>query len=250
MANQRWLDEVRERLARQALPPAYIRRFMEELSDHFQDITEETMGTEANAWSRLGESNEVAEAAVRAYRRRSFLGRHPTAAFLVFGVSPVVSQIVLFIVSLLGIRVVVMIADRLGAFSDRGKYVPPSPMAVEAMSYAFGLMFVIVPSILVGVLYCKLAKRSGIGKKWALISCTMLAAMAMLPCWYVAIKADAAGHALVVAGLWLPFLRGNWCGYCSNILELLELAIPVAIGWWFLRRKCDTRRESQPPLMT
>ena len=212
MANQRWLDEVRERLARQALPPAYIRRFMEELSDHFHDITEETMGTEANAWSRLGEPNEVAEAAVRAYRRRSFLGRHHAAAFLVFGVSPVVSQIVLFIVSVLGIRAVVMIADRVGAFSDHGKYVAPSPRAVDAISYAFDLIFIVVPSILIGVLYCKLAKRSGIGKKWALISCTVLAAMAMLPCWYVALGADAAGHARAFAGLSIPFRRTGWSG--------------------------------------
>ena len=40
MANQPWLDEVRERLARQALPPSYIQRFMEELSDHLEDIKE------------------------------------------------------------------------------------------------------------------------------------------------------------------------------------------------------------------
>jgi hypothetical protein len=154
------------------------------------------------------------------------------------------------IVSVLGIRAVVMIADRVGAFSDHGKYVAPSPRAVDAISYAFDLIFIVVPSILIGVLYCKLAKRSGIGKKWALISCTVLAAMAMLPCWYVALGADAAGHARAFAGLSIPFRRTGWSGYCSNTLELLELAIPVAIGWWFLRRKCDTRRESQPPLMT
>ena len=75
MANQAWLDEVRERLAKHTLPPAYIRRFMDELSDHFQDITEENMGTEANVLSRLGEPEHVAESAATAYRRRSFLGR-------------------------------------------------------------------------------------------------------------------------------------------------------------------------------
>ena len=64
MANQPWLDEVRERLAWHALPPAYIRRFMEELFDHFQDITEETMSVENDVLSRLGEPNQVAEAAI------------------------------------------------------------------------------------------------------------------------------------------------------------------------------------------
>ena len=71
MANQHWLDEVRTQLAHQALPPTYIKRFMEELSDHFQDLTEDTMSTEANVSFRLGEPNQVAKAAVAAYRRRS-----------------------------------------------------------------------------------------------------------------------------------------------------------------------------------
>ena len=97
MANLPWLDEVRKRLAEQALPPSYVQRFMEELSDHFQDVTEEIMSTEASVSSRLGEPEQVAKAVVTAYRRRSFLGRHPTAAFLVFAVSPVVSLAALLV---------------------------------------------------------------------------------------------------------------------------------------------------------
>ena len=69
MGNQPWLDRVRERLARQALPPAYIRRFTEELSDHLEDLKEESM--ETDALSRLGEPGQLANAAVAAYRRRS-----------------------------------------------------------------------------------------------------------------------------------------------------------------------------------
>jgi len=99
MANQPWLDDLHERLAQHALPQTYIRRFMEEVSDHFQDITEENMSTEANVYSRLGEPAQVAKAAVTSYRRRSFIGRHPMAAFLVFAVSPVVSLIILFLTS-------------------------------------------------------------------------------------------------------------------------------------------------------
>ena len=100
MAKRRWLDEVRQRLARRALPPAYIGRFMDELSDHFQDLTEESMSTEASVLSRLGDPAQVAEAAVTAYRQRSFLGRHPAAALLVFGISPAASLIALTVASL------------------------------------------------------------------------------------------------------------------------------------------------------
>ena len=43
MANQPWLDEVRQRLAKHALPPSYVQRFTEELSDHLEDLKEENM---------------------------------------------------------------------------------------------------------------------------------------------------------------------------------------------------------------
>ncbi|MGA2258845.1 MAG: hypothetical protein ABSG53_29610 [Thermoguttaceae bacterium] len=89
MANPSWLDDVRKRLLRQELPLVYVQRFMEELTDHLDDLKEQSM--EADAISRLGKPDQVAEAAVTAYQRRRFFGGHPAAAFLVFGVSPPVS---------------------------------------------------------------------------------------------------------------------------------------------------------------
>jgi hypothetical protein len=38
MDNQPWLDSVREQLARRRLPPSYVQRFTEELSDHLEDL--------------------------------------------------------------------------------------------------------------------------------------------------------------------------------------------------------------------
>ena len=104
MANLPWLDEVLARLARRGLPPNYVRRFAEELSDHLDDLKEENMSKAVDVVSRLGKPEQVAEAAVTAYRRRSFLGRHPTAAFLVFAVSPLVSQIGFFVITAVGVR--------------------------------------------------------------------------------------------------------------------------------------------------
>ena len=152
MCNQPWLDRVRERLARQALPPAYIRRFMEELSDHLEDLKEESM--EADIYSRLGEPEQVAEAAAVTYRRRSFLGRHPAAAFLVFAVSPVISQYVLFLVFIL----------LLAIFTGNYQY----------EEYNLGLsLTIIVCSSFVGILYGELALRLGIGKKRVFRECVI-----------------------------------------------------------------------------
>ena len=242
MASQLWLDDVRKRLAGHGLPRAYVQRFAEELSDHLEDFKEKNMSTEADVYSQLGEPEQVANAAVVAYRRRSFLGRHPTAAFLVFGVSPIMSQIVLFIIVVLVAKALGILVDQLGLLSDNGRYVPPSPIAVEVTQYAFSFLFVVIPSLVAAVLYCKLGRRLGLGRPWMAVSCVVLATMAMLPCWYVRLGADAAGHPRVVGGLSFPFFDYGWSDCFLNISQLVQLAVPLAIGWWLLRRRSSRGR--------
>jgi hypothetical protein len=56
MANRAWLDEVRARLVKHALPASYIQRFVSEPSDHLEDL-KENMSREAGVLSRRGEPN-------------------------------------------------------------------------------------------------------------------------------------------------------------------------------------------------
>jgi hypothetical protein len=237
VANWPWLDEVVSRLSKRGLPPAYIRRFTEELSDHLEDVKEDIMSTEKDVVSRLGEPERVAEAAVAEYRQRSFLGQHSTAAFAVFAVSPVSLQIALFIIVVLAVKAFAIVAEQVGLLSDNGHFTAPSPLAVEITQYVFSFLFVVIPSVLAALLYCKLAQRLGLSKRWAIVSCLVLAAMALLPCWYVRLGADAAGHPCVVSGLSIPFLEYGWSLCWLNISQLLQLAAPLAIGWWLLRRR-------------
>jgi hypothetical protein len=245
MANLPWLDEVRRRLANRGLPPHYVQRFAAELSDHLEDLKEENMSTEAEVVSRLGQPEQVVDAAVAAYRRRSFLGRHPTAALLVFGVTPVLSQIVLFAVVVLGVRALAAVAYQLGLLSDHGRYVAPSPLQVEITQYIFSLLFVVIPTILAALLYCKLGRRLGLATPWMVGSCIILAVMAMLPCWCVRLGADAAGHPRVVGSLSLPFLDYGWSLCWSNVSQLIQLTAPLALGWWLQHRM---RRQGRPQL--
>jgi hypothetical protein len=236
MANRAWLDDVRASLAEHALPTAYIQRFVSELSDHIEDLKEENMNTDASVLSRLGEANQVADAAVTAYRRQSFLGRHSAAAFLVFAVSPVLSMVVCSILMAVGLRVVFAIAERFGGFSDEGISTQPGPIALAAAGYLFSVLFVVIPAVLASLLYCKLAKRLGIGRKWMFVSSAVLAVTAMLPGWAVTTRLiTGTGHYAVCVGLWVPGL----CGWTppNSLLQLLQLAVPLAIGWWFMRRQ-------------
>jgi hypothetical protein len=238
MANKPWLDDVRQRLARQSLPPGYVERFMEELADHFHDLTEENM--EADAISRLGEPEQVAEAAVTAYRRRGVFGRHPTAAFLVFAISPVMSLVVLSGLMTVGLWIIAALAERFGLLDGEGSgyATQPASITLAATAFLFSLLLVVIPAVLASFLYCKLAKRVEMGRKWVFVSCAVLAVTAMLPCWDVRAKLiSATGNYAVCIGVWIPGLCG-W-SFPVGMMQLVQLLVPLAIGLWFLRHKHD-----------
>jgi hypothetical protein len=247
MANRAWLDEVRRRLEVRELPPEYVRRFTEELSDHLQDIEEENMSKEAYASSRLGNPNQVAEAAVAAYRRRGFLGRHPTAAFLVFGVSPVALLVALFAVAFAAVLGLSEVCELLGfdiqpIFASMSHF---EPSASAVLPYALSLLTIVIPCVFASLLYCRLARRLGLGKKWMLLSCAILAILAAIPCCSVKLS-GIPGESGLRWGVWNPESIGHSFHFFVWIVcqprQLMQFFIPLAIGWWFMRRKHDNGR--------
>jgi hypothetical protein len=244
MANRRWLEEVERRLAPSGLPPGYIRRFMDELSDHLQDFTEETMSTEANVSSRLGEPSQVAQAAVESYRRRSFLGRHPTAALLVFAVSPVVTSIA-GLVALLwaGCEIVDKFCP---TFFDG-----PPKWLDGALPDVLRITTIAVPSALASTFYCWLARRFGLNMKWGFASCVMIAALAATLTYSVELS-DVPGQSGLRFGMGLPYPVSELSQFLmfvfSSIKQMAQLLVPLAVGCWFLWRKRGENREHRPPL--
>jgi len=229
MATSSWLDDVQKRLLRQGLPPSYVQRFMEELTDHLDDLKGENM--EGDKSSKLGDPEQVADNAVAAYRRRSSFGRHPVARFLVFGVSPFVTPVALFVVSVCLIGLVAALCERLGLLSNEGRLIPNGPV-----EHLLSVSFSVIPAILTTVAYCKLAKWLGIARTWMVVSCVVLAAMA-IPCWCVNFRLANHSVASCNVGLWIPGW-GAWCPL-TTIRSLIQPFVPLAIGWWFLRRKHD-----------
>ena len=245
MANQPWLDRVRRQLAENHLPPAYIRRFMEELSDHYEDITEETMSTENDVFSRLGEPDQVVEAAIYAFRRRTFLGRHPSAAFFVFGITPFVSLFGLFVLAFACLYGVVAACDQLVPnFNLNVKRFDPAASAV--LPYIMSLLMVIIPACVASLFYCKLIKRLGISKRWMILSSIVLAVVAITPIWTVSLS-DQPGQSVLRCGIAYPQdIGGTILMYFSSFRQLLQFLAPLLIGLWFLRqtRRQDHNEES------
>jgi hypothetical protein len=60
-----WLESVRESLAKKALPASYVRRILDELADHVEDLQEDAMGGELDIPGRLGKPEDVAAVALQ-----------------------------------------------------------------------------------------------------------------------------------------------------------------------------------------
>ena len=86
-------DRLSDRLLRAGIAPRHVRRYVRELSDHFEDlVSEEKAGgagrelAETRALSRLGNDDDLAEAMLARPELRSLAARYPWA---VFGLGPV-----------------------------------------------------------------------------------------------------------------------------------------------------------------
>ncbi|MGD0654372.1 MAG: hypothetical protein ABSA16_08525 [Thermoguttaceae bacterium] len=83
----------------------------------------------------------------------------------------------------------------------------------------------ILPVALLTISYCWCAKRFGVGKRWMLASCGVLAVIAMLSFQRVTLS-DMPGNSLLTFGLGLP----------PSLPQCVQLIVPLAIGFWFVRR--------------
>jgi hypothetical protein len=221
MVSLPWLDDVVVRMAGRGLPPAYVARLTEELSDHLQDLMEENMSMESEMVARLGRPEQVADAATVAYRQRSYLGRHPAAAFLVFAISPVVSMVLLIALGGAAVAAVGILCRHLGANMN----LAPDQVAAQLLCLATVLVTVVIPAVLASVLYCKLATRLCLGRKWIIVSTGVLAAICSL-CTSCVTFSNIPGKSTLTFGL----------GFPPGIGQLLQLLVPLAVACWFLWR--------------
>ena len=230
MPNRPWLEEelekelseVSRRLARSNLPRAYIRRFMDELTDHYHDFMEDNMSANLDAEdvvSRLGRADELAEAAVVSYKRQTFFGRHPAAKFWVFAVSPVVAMFATFVLVCLGVIVFGELCERFGVrLADRAYLGGANPATVN---WTLSVLTIVIPAALLTVAYYFLARRLGISRRWMATSCGVLAFLAMLPIQNV-LFSDIPGKSAWQIGFSFP----------PSLPQFVQLIVPLTVGIW------------------
>ena len=94
-------DRLSERLLHAGIAPRHVRRYVRELSDHFDDLVRDEIAggaardlAEARALARLGNEDDLANAMLSRPELRSLTARFPWA---VFGLGPIVTLTLSFV---------------------------------------------------------------------------------------------------------------------------------------------------------
>src|SRR5262245_35473761 len=223
MDSPSWLDELRAQLAQRNLPPVYIERLVAELSDHLSDLLEEQKGMEANtsgaAIGRIGDPDQVAQAASVAYGRRTFYGRHPVLTFLVL---PVLALPLLWFPLLLA-------CEWRGEDLSRVSAAATSLTGLASLRIAWFAVWQL-PVVIAAILWCRLATSCGRPWPWRMLSCAILALLTIfvVPLVLPPREGQPARFALDRTIPFVTPLRGIAAAQC---------AIPLAIG----RASCRER---------
>lgn len=230
MDAQPWLENLRRELAHKNLPPFYVERIVEELSDHLTDFMEDRMSTDAkdlrSVVARLGTARDVATAAHSEYQRTSFWGRHP---FLGFIVLPVVALPLAWAAAF---AVVLLIAQRLGLGTGGNASPALSAWANWATpGVVFGLLF--TPIVVIAALICRQGGRSGVNWKWTVIACSVVAVVGGTAMANVVLP-HGNSHGTMHFGFGLSQV--------PSVAQTIQFAVPLALGIWAGWRQSERGR--------
>jgi hypothetical protein len=155
---------------------------------------------------------------------------------LAFGVSPVVALTILWFV--LGspiLTIASLIAGLIAGLLTPLVAVGITPDTLAVVYYGMNLLMLVIPTAVASLLYCKLTKGIGSGRTWMVVSCAVLACSAAIGCFRLAtFLVSLSGQHLG----W-PFVLTSLPFGLTMCISLAHFVVPLAIGWWFLRRKHD-----------
>lgn len=128
-------EELRERLLQAGIAPRHVRRYLRELTDHYDDLVRESLangappGTaEASARQRLGNDRDLAGVMLARPDVRSLASRFP---WLVFGIGPFALSLAVLVA---GVAAEVAVFEIVGVFFNNPTHVPPPAWFVNSVN--------------------------------------------------------------------------------------------------------------------
>lgn len=232
MDSRQWCDQLRSDLRRQNLPPVYIERLIEELSDHSIDLQKENPSMDAqNAFDCLGNTQRLADVAGHEFRSRTFAGRHP---WLTFIIAPFAFVPLVFAALVIG-PIGLLYASATFFEWAIGDSMPEFTRQTEAWCmWGFEGYVRFVPFAVAAWLFCCWGQRNNM-HRWALAACSIVALFAGIMVTSSTLSND-------------DHTGGTWTigfAFHPNLRQLIQLVVPLAIAAWLLLRlpNCERKRD-------
>jgi hypothetical protein len=226
MDSQRWRECLIEQLRQQRLPPSYVSRLVEELTDHAFDLREESASMDAQeALGVLGATSDLAATAGREFRRRTFGGRHPWITFVLGPIAVVPFLFVSLVAGPCGLMwLIAIIAEQIwGTWPEAP--LTASEVEIEKWSmWCFDAYIRFVPFAIATLLYCWWARRSE-SRHWGFIACAIVATVAAFTVTKIIPSAGENPGVSIIGLNFSPTLR-----------QLIQAIVPLAIAAWLLSR--------------
>jgi len=194
-----FIETLRRRLLELGCPMAQVRRLVQEVADHREDLKQAALAeglaeaeAEARANAQLGDPLALAEQMMATLRRASWWGRH----FIIgFGVLPLLAVPVLWVL-LFFLELALIFA--LGYGWDLKKLPrADNSIAIHHLQVAVVCAHYIAVAVLT-FCFCWLARRAVVNFKWAVIACTICSLYASFS------KGTITPHSFQVGLCWTP----------------------------------------------
>jgi len=234
-----FIDQLRRRLVELGCPLRRLRRLVQEVADHREDLKQAAVqeglsGAEARADAQLGDPLELAGHLMTVVRRSSWWGRH---VFIAFCLLPLVVVPVLW-AWLLVMNMLLVFAlgygwdfNKLHAAEDNPATFHHLAMGVQG---ADGVAMAVV-----GLLFCWLARRSAVSLKWMGIACGICSLYALF--FSVQIQPHTHIFSLGVSATWTsPWTALLWSLHWGR--AAIPLLMAGAVYAWRRRLVKKARR--------
>jgi hypothetical protein len=252
MSDTTWLDRVERELVHRRLPRQEVARLIAELGDHLIDqaescgaapvspgvpptlispssLSEKNKSMDASVIENLGSPEQIAEVAVREYRRRkNLLSRSRLAAFCTFVVMPLPALCLLWALVILAL---VQFGEWAG--EDPGPFDYECTPGMVLALHAACLLLLLVPAIGLAAFYGRIARRTGRSWLWGLPACLLVAVGAGLVNYKLTF-ADPPGKDMMMFGIGWPMAK----------LQVEQFLLPLSIGSLVLLRSARTAGEA------
>jgi hypothetical protein len=239
-------DRLAERLLQAGIAPRHVRRYVRELSDHFDDLVrEEKAGgaskelAETRALSRLGNDEDLANAMLARPELRSFMSRFPWA---VFGIAPLAIPLLSAVAALY--FEIWFINHVHGLFSYLTGQ-PPGPVTAKLATQVwtiYNTLAVYGGPLLFAWAFYWLGQRQRMAPAWIVTGVVLICVLGGLQELVFYDKGYVGGGVLIFRSALFYFApRTGWLysPHADFVAEFTHAALNLAItgGIWFLSAK-------------